>query len=282
MVVFEKRNLLVLATILSSVSWSPAGETSQEPVPSAAEKPATTNPYTSESDIRRGRMQVRAYCSVCHGREGQGGRGPSLISGSFRRGSTDRAILDNIKNGITGTDMTAFPVDDDFIWPIVSYMRAAAAPEPTPPGDPKKGERILVKHNCTTCHWLGTEGGRRGPDLSALAAPAGYVRTSILDPDANFREQPAYQHHPYQRVQVVTDRGKTLEGRWMNENGYFVQFIDANEDLQTIARDEIDQMSKPPQSLMPSFRELLNERELQDLIAYVFSLRPNFDKGDPE
>jgi putative heme-binding domain-containing protein len=242
---------------------------------------AGANPFTSASDVRRGHLLVRAFCSVCHGMDGKGGRGPSLTSVStFRRGKTDRAILDNIKNGVAGTDMPAFPVEDDLLWPIVSYIRAQAVPEPTPLGDREEGAKLFAKHNCSVCHWKGTEGGRRGPDLSALAASADYVRTSILDPDANFRDGPTYQHDPYQRIMVVTTLGKILEGRWLNENAYFVQFMDEQESLHTIAREDIDEMSKPRQSLMPSFKKLLSEEELQDLIAYVFSLRPSLNEKE--
>lgn len=268
------------AVVALLLSRSAVSQTPDKPTAAAA-TPGKTNPYTSEADVRRGQMAVRAWCSVCHGPEGKGGRGPNLISGTLRRGTSDEAILNNLKNGIAGTDMAGFGDlgdEDQLYWQVISYLRAAATPPPLPPsGDKENGKKLFTKHNCTNCHWAEGRGGRRGPDLSASGAAVEYLRESILDPDANFREQPAYQHAPYQRVAVVTMRGETFEGRWMNENGYFIQLIDDKEQLRTLPKADVDEMAKPGQSLMPSFAALLNDRQLYDLITYVYSLRPQLE-----
>lgn len=272
-------------TILMSCQPAGAQKQNDAPVPGQEDVKVddSKNPYTSLLDIRRGHMMVNQYCRVCHGLDGKGGRGPDLTCVElFRHGQTDREILDNIKNGITGTDMPGAPADDVWIWPIVSYIRSADVPFQKPRGDPVNGEKMFARCNCRVCHWKGTDGGRLAPNLSELRAPPSYIRTSIIDPDANFREEPSYQHDPYQRIAVVMKQGLVLEGRWLNENAYHLQFIDGQENLRTLAREEIEEVSKPRQSLMPSFRELLTDEELNDLIAFVFSLRPTSKKKAPD
>lgn len=257
----------------------PAPAAPQESKGSAAAAAADIeNPFATEADARKGAMAVRAYCSVCHGPEGKGARGPDLTSANLRRGNSNRALLNNMKSGITGTDMVGFGDlgdDDQPYWQIIAYLRSVQKPPPPPPsGDKENGRRLVARHNCTNCHWIEGRGGRRAPDLAGSGAAVEYIRESILDPDANFRETPSFQHDPYQRVAVVTAQGMMIEGRWLNETGYFIQLIDGQDELRTLDKDQTEAIVKPQRSLMPSFAGLMSDQELNDLIAYVFSLRP--------
>ena len=49
--------------------------------------------------------------------------------------------------------------------------------------------------------------------------------------------------------------------------------MDDQDQLQIVARNTIQRLRKPRYSLMPSFRDALSEQELQQLVAYLFSIR---------
>jgi mono/diheme cytochrome c family protein len=234
-------------------------------------------PYSSPKDADQGDHWLRSWCGTCHGRDARGGRGPDLTDGNFRNGDSDQDLYNNIKDGIPGTDMIGLvDVDDKIIWQLVSAIRAREKPIPPPSLEPEAidaGRRLFTKHNCSNCHWNGKEGGRRGVDLSASTASVEYVRTSILDPDANFREVPIPAQHPNQQVVLVTASGKPIIGRWLNEDGSHILFMDDQDNLHTFSRDDIDVLSKPRNSLMPNFKDSVNERGLKQLVAYLFSIR---------
>jgi mono/diheme cytochrome c family protein len=92
-------------------------------------------PATPES-IAAGQQLYLRNCASCHGRSGDGGPGndlipaaPSLIDDQWDHGSTDKAIFDNIKNGVA-PDFNMVPfkdkLKDDEIWSVVNYVRSIA------------------------------------------------------------------------------------------------------------------------------------------------------------
>ncbi|HXA07723.1 MAG TPA: hypothetical protein VNY30_22910, partial [Bryobacteraceae bacterium] len=44
------------------------------------------NPLSSESDVVLGRQLFLGRCGLCHGRDGEGGRGAALNTGKYRHG----------------------------------------------------------------------------------------------------------------------------------------------------------------------------------------------------
>ena len=59
-------------------------------------------------------------CAGCHGKTGEGGRGPNLNDGKLVRRLNDQRLFSAIKAGVPGSDMPAFPIGDQKIWQIVS------------------------------------------------------------------------------------------------------------------------------------------------------------------
>jgi putative heme-binding domain-containing protein len=232
--------------------------------------PATevANPYTKPEDLEQGALVVRAFCSTCHGRDGTGGRGPDLTRGHFRHGNSDEALFRNIRNGIPGTGMPGMRLSELRTWQAISFLRAKGS-RPEPPvlqGNAKEGEKLFGKYNCASCHWTGHAGGRRGSDLSRSGGTPDYVKAAILEPNADLDPK-------YQRVLVYKKDGRVLEGVRLNENGYHVQLIDDRDELWTIATEDIEELHKPNQSLMPSYATAFTQEQLADLVAYLFSLR---------
>jgi putative heme-binding domain-containing protein len=265
---------LAALLLACSLATATSAEEAKNKVVANAEE---TNPFDTKSDRALGKVWLRAWCSGCHGRDGAGGRGPALTRKSFSRGDTDKEVFDNIYNGIPGTSMPGLPgIEEQSVWQIVAHIRSVRVEEERlPDGDETKGEVLFKLHKCDACHWTGSDGGRRGPNLTTSAAPYEFVRESLLDPDARVRPEHKFEHEVYQRLAVITAEGQVLEGRWMNENSSFLLFMDENEKLFAMDREEIDEVLKPRQSLMTSYRDQLNDTELEDLITYVFALREN-------
>jgi putative heme-binding domain-containing protein len=233
------------------------------------------NPHATENDVREGGNVLDAYCSICHGRPGKPGRAPDLAHGILRHGTRDRTLFQNIRSGIPGTQMAGFPdIDDKTVWQVVASIRSRRKPAPLPAGDRDRGHALFLKHSCTTCHWNGRDGGRRGPDLTTSYVPVDYVRTSLVDPDANLRDEPNFEHEKFQQFVAVTLRGEPLVGRWLNDNGRYFLFMDQDDRLHALRKDELEEFRKPRQSLMPSFQAVMTDDDINDLIVYLFSIRP--------
>jgi putative heme-binding domain-containing protein len=231
-------------------------------------EPVKKNPHTSPEDVEEGQMMIRAYCSRCHGLDATGARGPDLTRGRLRHGDSDADIFKTIQNGVPGTDMPGQEDSEEkAVWQMVAFIQSRRKGQPAEKvdGDPAKGKALFARHNCSSCHWIGNDGGRRGPDLSTASSPPARVRSAILDP--NSVTDPVYQ----QIIAEVKD-GRNVRGMWLNENSYFIQLIDDQERLITLSKKEAE-IHRTKQSLMPSFREVLTDPELKDLMAYVFALR---------
>ena len=235
----------------------------------AAPPTGAKSPAADPGEIEAGRMLVRGYCTSCHGLDAKGARAPDLTQRVLRHGNSDEALSNIIRNGIPGTGMTGFAW-----WPsrhvrkVVSFLqhqRSSQAPSVIP-GAAQKGKEVFEKQRCSTCHWTGQTGGRRGPDLSTSRGPLEYVRQALVDPAADINPQ-------YQQVLIITKKGRILEGMRLGENSFYIQLIDANDRLHTIAKADIVKLNRPILSMMPSYEKELSSKELENLTAYIFSLR---------
>lgn len=233
-----------------------------------ADEPAPVKTtYTSEKDLRQGRLFVNGYCSRCHGKEATGGKGPNLTSGRFRHGSSDEAIFRNIQNGIRGTGMPGFPGDDAVIWQMICFLRSKQneGKSEAPVGDVEQGRQLFAQHKCDTCHWTGKSGGRLAQDLSRWRGSAEFFRRALTNPDEEIDPR-------HQRVVALLDDGQVLTGMRLYEDTYFLLLIDEQQNLRTIPLEDVERLAMPKQSLMASYAAELDEQALRDLAAYVYSL----------
>lgn len=253
----------VAGLLVCMLGWAQTDATQAETAQETA-----TGPVSSASDVEQGALVVRSFCSTCHGPEGTGGRGPDLTRKQLRHGNSDEAIFRNIQRGIPGTGMAPMPLDPDMIVQVVAFIRSRQTDQQpvSLPGDKAAGKQLFARLQCAACHWVGNQGGRRGTNLRISRGTVEFVRRAILDPDADIDSK-------YQRLTVVTTDGQVLHGLLLNEDAYHVQMIDEQEQLHTVARAAIDELQRPATSLMPSYRNELDDRQVDDLLAYLFSLR---------
>lgn len=230
------------------------------------------NPHTTEADVEAGARVFRRSCSLCHGADGTGGDGPDLTRGVFRHGSSDAALFRNILTGIPNSGMGGIYQPDKSIWQVVSYVRSLSrgGGEEEVPGDPRRGGMLYrSRGSCSDCHRLNGSGGRLGPDLSDLGwrrAPD-HIRASIVEPAESI-------DGGYRTVEVRTESGAIVRGVLRNEDRYSIQLFDEFENLRSFQKTDLAAIDKPEESLMPPLGSFFRGRDLDDLVAYLYSLRP--------
>ena len=243
--------------IFIGISW---GQGQNQPQPNP--------PLKDPRMIASGQKLFGAACSGCHGKTGEGGRGPKLSEGGLIRRASDERLFSSIKNGIPGSDMPGFSLPEDQVWQIVAYLRSFSAPaiENSPPGDIPAG-RILFhgKAGCTQCHMIRGHGGVLGPDLSnaGAARTVKQLRDSVLDPNARIAEG-------FRPAVVVTNSGVTLRGVAKNFDNYSLQLMDASGKLHLFDASELKSVKLEDTSPMPAdYRQRLEAAEIDNLIAFL-------------
>lgn len=235
----------------------------------------TSNPLAADPKAAEtGRWTFRILCAPCHGIHAAGGRGPDLTRGSYSIGDDDKQLYSAIAKGIPGSEMPAYGdrLDADAIWRLVSYIRSVARHDAeTVQGNPTAGDTAFWgKGNCGQCHRVGSKGSGIGPDLTRVGRQRSltYLKASIVTPDSDITPG-------YGTVQVILKDGKTLAGVERSLDNFSVQFIDLTGNYHSFVREDVTSMSRQPRSLMPSYAKLFNKTEMNDLLAYLLTLRGN-------
>src|SRR5262245_23600475 len=223
------------------------------------------------ADIAYGARLYDAQCTTCHGANGDGVGGVDLRSGKFRNAVTDQDLTRVITGGIPGTGMLAFRFDAAEIAGIIAYLRNMNAFDrgSAKPGDASRGRALFEgRGDCLRCHRVGASGSRVAPNLSDVGAvrSAASIQRSLVDPSS--------QMMPINRpVKIVTQDGRVINGRRLNEDTYTVQIIDDQERLVSLAKADLREYTIVTASPMPSFRDTFRAEELADLLAYLLSLK---------
>lgn len=219
-----------------------------------------------------GRLTFRILCAPCHGIHANGGRGPDLTLGTYSAGDQDADLFRVISRGVPGTEMAAYAgrVSDDEIRQLVAYIRSVGHAQTAIKGNVATGEQIFWnKGGCGQCHRVGTKGSSLGPDLTRVGRQRSiaYLTVSLLKPDADVTPG-------YATITVVTRDGKKIVGVERNFDNFSAQFVDLSGKYYSFLREDVTSMTREPRSLMPStYGRMLSESEVNDLVAYLNSLR---------
>jgi alcohol dehydrogenase (cytochrome c) len=84
---------------------------------------ALSNPYTSSEDLETGGQIFRARCAECHGPNGRGSIGPSLVRSGFKNGDSDLAIYRVLTDGVAGSPMSPTKLSFAERWQVIGYIR---------------------------------------------------------------------------------------------------------------------------------------------------------------
>jgi len=226
--------------------------------------------HESAGAIEEGRTIFGAVCANCHGPDGNLISGIDFSRGQLRRPYSDQELSQIVRRGIPGTPMPPTEMPEEQAARVVAYLRSMSKGlrETAAAGDRARGRAVFDgKGTCQSCHMVDGQGGRRGPDLSAIGAVrrAAELEQSILDPAAEVLPQ-------NRSVRVVTRDGRTIEGRLLNQDTFTVQLLDSAGQLHSFDKSMLRE-SGFTETAMPSFRGKLDARELADVVAYLTSLR---------
>ena len=265
---------LVLCMVLASLAAQTNGTAAAD----------VKNPLAGNRQaIDEGRSQFRFNCSMCHGLDAQGTlKGPNLTSGRWSHGGSDGALFRTIRQGVPGTLMPAHEsiLTETETWQVISYLRSLQRP-PALAGDVAKGRELFLGNgSCLSCHMVNGHGGRLGPDLSRVGAErsAAYLAESIRQPSAHLAQGISEPNkdlaQKYQTVTVITKDGKRIVGVALNEDSFTLQMMGMDQNLHLFMKSELRQVKHSDRSLMPPYPpDALSDAELQDLVAYLSSLR---------
>jgi putative heme-binding domain-containing protein len=249
----------VVAPVLAGLLWVPLSITAQEHAG-----------HFSQVDVETGFSLYNANCITCHGANGDSVAGVELASGRFRHASSDSELTDLIQTGISGTAMPAGRFTTAELAALVAYLRAmhdfTAAPAR---GDAARGRQLFDgKGRCVSCHCVNGNGSRTAPDLSEIGAirSGDALARSLIDPTASMA--------PINRpVRAVTRDGSVITGRRLNEDTYTIQLIDSQERLVSLLKADLRECTIGSTSEMPSYKNILSPVELDDVVAYLRTLR---------
>ena len=233
---------------------------------------AAENQFTTSLDVRMGQRLFRQQCGRCHGRDAAGGElGPDLTSG-FRNSSTDAGLFKIVREGLPNTQMIGISrtATDQSVWMVVSYLNSLNdTADVDLPGSARAGMLLFNgKANCNSCHMVSGEGGRRGPDLTRVGnrRDPDELAADLSTPDEDVSPR-------WWTVKVTREDGTIVEGLRMNEDTFSLRLMDEDENLWSFSKGGVRSYERIETSTMPSVEGVLTASEVDDLVAYLFSLR---------
>lgn len=225
----------------------------------------------NEEAIAVGRRTYLSSCAACHGQQGEGGRGPSLLERNVWHPLPDEALYQVIQKGVGGMPGSDYP--EERAWQVVAFVRSMTAPanERTLPGDAAAGQQLFWgSGQCGSCHRVQGKGGFLGPDLSLLASVSGATQIRKAIAEANERIAPGYQG-----VEVQLWDGTKLRGVARNRTNYALQLLTAEGNLHLLEMAQVKELTVLRDTLMPQdYAKRFSTKELDDLVAYLAKVAP--------
>ena len=134
-----------------------------------------------EMDLGREVYEEKAACAKCHGRNGEGARGPAIGNPDFLKVATDGFLIGTVILGREGTAMLSFDrggnvsLTPEEVEAVVTYVRAfenkpferRPAPEPSPADLAEGGHLFRVM--CAGCHGSDGRGPQPGQQIQGYA-----------------------------------------------------------------------------------------------------------------
>jgi putative heme-binding domain-containing protein len=230
----------------------------------------------TEADLAEGEKAYKVHCARCHGIAGEGGEGSNLVRAKLKYATDDQALIDILGDGIPGTGMPAiWTLDEQRRTQVAGYVRSLGRLKPEEmPGDPVRGREVYQSSGgCPACHIVQGHGTGIGPELTYVGDQRGldYLRQSLSDPAAAQAQTAGFKD--YLTVRVESLQGQ-VEGMRLNEDAFTIQIRDISGTVHSFRKDELTSFEKVfAHSLMPEYGAVLSEKDTDDVISYMMSLR---------
>ncbi|MGC2330722.1 MAG: c-type cytochrome [Candidatus Acidiferrales bacterium] len=239
----------------------------------------------TQSDLDSGKQTFNELCSGCHGPNATGGQAPNIQRAPATLG--DEGVVRTIKNGLPGTGMPAFAgLSDVQAMQVVAYIRSLASIAMSERmnqvmGDPEEGKAMYNKSGCADCHTISGEGGDLGPDLTQIGSLRfpDDLRSALLNPGAELPKGGRIAHDQglwtlYLMFRAVTKDGKTVEGMRVGEDSFDIVLEDSKGNFHSLRKPDLRTLKKETtKSFMPSFQGVFSATDLDNLVAYLASLK---------
>ena len=230
------------------------------------------NPYTTPEDQKNGERLFLGQCGRCHGPKGEGGQGALLAQPRLRRAPDDESLFRVIREGIRGTEMPpGSTLSNREVWQLAAFVRSLGrVPIETVAGNAQHGQEVYQgKGKCGQCHIVNGQGISVGPELTDVGARrnANYLRASLITPEAAVPDG-------FLQVRITTKDGRRITGVRINEDTFTIQVRDLSGRTYSFFKQELSDLQKDfGKSPMPGYQKVLTATELDDLVAYLASLR---------
>lgn len=240
-------------------------------VPPTMELPRVDkNPYTSAVDLALGQKLYNGRCAGCHGLTGDGGKGANLAVRDLPRAGTDVALYRIVRYGIPETEMPATLMASREVWQISAFVRSlGSSSNEAVQGNVARGEQVVgAKGGCLQCHAIAIKGGRLGPALTDIGGKRspGHLRSKILEPALEITET-------FRVATVTTKAGKKISGVRLNEDPFSIQIRDFSDEIHSFFKEQLASVQVERRTTMPSYKGRLSEAEIEDVVAYLLTLR---------
>jgi putative heme-binding domain-containing protein len=221
-------------------------------------------------DATAGKYLFERHCAVCHGIEGKGGRGPGLNRVQLAHAPDDIALKSVISDGISPDMPAGWFLTDEDVANLAAYVRSLSKiPSEPLRGDAVRGARIYASGGCASCHIVIGAGYGYGPELTdiGIRRSAPYIKEAIVKPGATMPEG-------FLLVEAITASGDKIEGIRVNEDTFSIQIKGATGQFHSLRKKDLKELRKlRRETPMPSYEGIFNTSELEDLVAYLASLR---------
>ncbi len=146
---------------------------------------------------------------------------------------------------------------------------AKRPPVPTLDGSQiARAKQLIESNDCLSCHRMDGNGSFAGPDLGDVGAnnSARQIRASLISPSEELAPQ-------NRSVRLVTQDGKSVVGKLLNQDGFTVQLIDAPGHLLSFQKADLREFTIITANPMPSYANKLAPQDLSLLVKYLDTLR---------
>jgi len=242
--------------------------------------PQSRPAHALTGDATRGKTLFENNCSTCHGIDATGEDGPDLHGVPGALG--DAAVEGIIQRGIRGSAMPGFPdLKPQDAADIVAFLHTFdTSTAGAVSGDPKAGQALFQSSGCSGCHMIDGQGGSVGPDLSRIGDMRGpaSLKERLLDPGANLPQNGTgfytAKWTEYLLFRAVQKDGQVVEGMRVGEDSFVIVLKDVTGKFHTLWKPDLKSLEQEPgKSLMPSFKNTLSSAQMDDLVAYLMTLK---------